>query len=68
MTDQDNIVLKSHGGTNGGTYDSILNHTNLNWLFCVNKDLNMWLIPIDAIIKSGNIKQISLRHNPTSNK
>lgn len=67
-TEQNNIELKSHGGTNGSAYDSILNHTNLNWLFCVNGDLNMWLIPIDAIIKSGNTKQISLRHNPTTNR
>ena len=55
-----NISLKSMGGTKGTIYDSVLNHS-LDYLFCLDKDLNMYLIPIEKIKKVGNIKSISLR-------
>jgi magnesium-transporting ATPase (P-type) len=55
------INLKSTGGTKGEAYDSILNHPELDLLFCVDKDFNCWLIPIKAIIESGNTKTIQLR-------
>ncbi len=61
MTKDDTISLKSCGGTNGGVYDSILNHPELDYLFCVNKDLECWLIPLKALINSGNTKTIQLR-------
>ena len=57
----DAIILKSCGGTNGGIYDSVLNHPELDYLFCVNKDFNCWLIPMEDIIKAGNTKEIKLR-------
>ena len=60
-TANDIIMLKSCGGTNGGIYDSVLNHPELDYLFCVNKDFNCWLIPMEDIIKAGNTKEIKLR-------
>jgi len=66
-TDNGEISLKSTGGTNGGVYDSILNHSELDYLFCVDKDYNMFLFPMNAIINSGNIKKITLRTEPPKN-
>ena len=66
-TDNGEISLKSTGGTNGGVYDSILNHSELDYLFCVDKDYNMFLFPMSAIINSGNIKKITLRTEPPKN-
>ena len=54
------IVLKSTGGTNGSVYDSVLNHP-LDLLFCADKNQNMWLIPMPDLIKAGNTKSIKLR-------
>lgn len=61
QTENDSIDLRSTGGTKGGVYDNIINHPELDWVFCVNKDFNCWLIPVKAIIESGNTKQIQLR-------
>lgn len=58
------IDFRSSGGTKGKTYDNLLNHFELDLLFCVNKDLKMWLIPINEITTS---KQITLRTEPTKN-
>ena len=54
------ISLKSNGGTNGGTYDSVLNHP-LDLLFCLDKEQNIFVIPVSAIREAGNTKQITLR-------
>ena len=54
------IMLKSNGGTNGSTYDSILNHP-LDLLFCLDAQQNMFVIPVNAIREAGNTKQITLR-------
>ena len=61
------ISFRSCGGTNGKVYDNILNHSGLDYLFCVDTYGNMFLIPMDEIRKSGNMRQISLRTTPTSN-
>ena len=61
MTEKSEIDLRSCGGTKGIAYDSVLNHPALDFLFCVNKDFNCWLIPIQDIINSGNTKSIRLR-------
>lgn len=61
MTEDSTISLASNGGTNGGQYDNIINHPELDYIFAVNKDLECWLIPVEAIIKSGNVKVINLR-------
>ena len=53
--------MRSCGGTKGIVYDNIINHSKLDYLFCVNKDFNCWLIPVKDIIKAGNVKEIKLR-------
>jgi hypothetical protein len=67
MTEEGAISLKSCGGTNGAVYDSILNHPELDYLFCVNKDFECWLIPVADIIAAGNTKEIKLRTTLASN-
>ena len=64
-TENGDIDFRSTGGTNGGVYDNLLNHSELDYLFCVNKDLNMWLIPIKDI--QQNRKSIRLRTEPNAN-
>ena len=59
-SNKNEIELKSKGGTNGKAYDSILDHP-LDLLFCIDKDMKMFVIPVDDIRKSGNKKSISLR-------
>ena len=60
-TDTGTIDFRSTGGTKGSTYDNILNHSELDWLFCVDKKLNMFCIPMKDIIASGNTKQIKIK-------
>lgn len=64
QTENNNIDFRSTGGTKGIIYDSILNHSELDYLFCVNKDLNMWLIPIKDLT---NKKGITLNTEPNQN-
>lgn len=66
-TENGEISLKSMGGTKGVAYDSILNHSELDYLFCVDKNLNMFLIPLKDILESGNTKSIRLRLKSTKN-
>lgn len=61
QTEDGTISLRSCGGTNGNVYDNIINHPELDYVFCVNKDFECWLIPTQDIIKSGNTKEIKLR-------
>ena len=61
QTEDGAINLRSCGGTNGSVYDNIINHPELDWVFCVNKDFECWLIPTKDIIESGNTKEIKLR-------
>ena len=65
QTENGDIDFRSTGGTNGGVYDNLLNHSELDYLFCVNKDLNMWLIPVKDI--QQNRKSIRLRTEPNAN-
>ena len=64
QTATDEIDFRSTGGTCGKTYDNLLNHSELDYLFCVNKDFNMWLIPIKDITTK---KSIRLRTEPNVN-
>ena len=64
-TEESTIDFRSTGGTKGSEYDNIHNHKNLDYLFCVNKDLNMWLIPVKDL--SEVKKSIRLRTEPTTN-
>ena len=61
FTEDDTINIKSCDGTNGSVYDSILNHPELDYLFCVNKDFNCWLIPVKVIVEAGITKSFRLR-------
>ena len=65
QTESGKIDFRSTGGTNGGVYDNLLNHSELDYLFCVNKNLDMWLIPIKDI--EQNRKSIRLRTEPNAN-
>ena len=65
QTDNNTISLRSTGGTKGMSYDNVLNHSKLDYLFCVNNTLQMWLIPVKDIITTN---QISLRTTPNANK
>ena len=65
-TQDKTIDFRSTGGTNGSVYDNLLNHSELDFLFCVDDELNMWNIPVKDIIQAGNKKSIRLRHEKTS--
>lgn len=64
QSENDTIDLRSTGGTSGKVYDNIKNHSELDWLFCVNKEFDMWLIPVKEITSN---KQITLRKEPNKN-
>lgn len=57
---QNVIPLKSCGGTRGSKYDVVTEHP-LDYLFCVDKDQNLFLIPVDDIRKIGNKNSLALR-------
>lgn len=59
------ISLRNCGGTKGVAYNSVLNHP-LDYLFCLDKNMNMFLIPMKDLIKTGNTKTITL--NTQANK
>ena len=51
---KENIIdLRCTGGTNGAQYDHLLNHCNLDYLFCVGNDLSCYNIPIKDILVFG---------------
>ena len=56
QTEGGEIDFRSTGGTNGGVYDNLLNHSELDLLFCVDVQGNMYVIPLKEILKSGNTK------------
>ena len=63
----DNVIsLRSTGGTKGLTYDFVLNH-NLDFLFCLDKDQNMFVIPVQDMREYGVKNQISLRTEKSVN-
>lgn len=60
------ISLKSTGGTKGVVYDSVLNHT-VDLLFCLDKNQNMYSIPVKDLKEFDVNKQITLRTEKTIN-
>ena len=60
------ISLRSCGGTKGGTYDTVINHP-VDLLFCLDKDLNMYVIPVDILREAGRTSSIALRTQPNKN-
>lgn len=60
------ISLRSSGGTSGQIYDKVVDHP-IDYLFCLDKDCNMFVIPLAEILKAGNARSITLRTEPTQN-
>lgn len=67
QTKNGEISLRNMGGTNGTVYDRVINHSELDFLFCVDKDFNMWNIPLKDILKKGNCSAITLKLEPNKN-
>lgn len=61
------ISLKSCGGTKGTAYDNVLNHS-VDFLFCLDKEMHMYVIPVQDLKDFGTAKQIMLRTAPNANK
>lgn len=66
-TANNEISLRSAGGTKGSIYDNVLNHFELDLLFCCNTKGEIWVIPVSEIIDSGNRNSITLRNEPNKN-
>lgn len=60
------ISFTSKGGTSGMIYDNILNHP-IDLLFCSDKDMNLFVIPVSDILAYGNRRSIILRTTPNTN-
>lgn len=60
------VSLRSSGGTKGIPYDWVKNH-EIDYLFCVDKDMNMYSIPGKVIKEEGLNRSIVLRTEPTKN-
>lgn len=60
------ISLRSTGGTKGSVYDNLLKNP-VDILFCADKDMNMYSIPVQDIIESGTTNSIKLRTQPNIN-
>lgn len=65
-TEEGSIDFRCTGGTNGGVYDNVLNHP-IDILFCINKDLDIWVIPVEQLRICDVKKGIKLRKEPTKN-
>ena len=61
------IDFRCTGGTDGNIYDHALQHP-IDLLFCLNQEGNMFVIPVEDIIKSGTKNSIHLRTKPNVNK
>lgn len=59
--------MRCTGGTSGKVYDNVLNHTNLTYLFCVDNNLKMFLIPMKDLLRFDSKRSISLRYEPNPN-
>ena len=65
-TEEGAIDFRCTGGTDGGVYDNALDHP-VDILFCVNKELKSWVIPVKDLVEYGAKKQIRLREEPPKN-
>ena len=54
------ISLRNTGGTNGGVYGRVID-TPIDFLFCLDKDQHMYVIPGEALRQAGNLNNVSLR-------
>lgn len=63
----DNVIsLRSTGGTSGGSYDNVLNHP-VDYLFCLDGKMHMYVIPVQDMKNFGVGKQITLRTQKSVN-
>ncbi len=60
------VSIKSAGGTKGAVYDTLLNHP-VDYLFCLDGNLNMYVIPVQDLKEFGVNKSITLRTSKTTN-
>ena len=60
------ISIKSTGGTKGMVYDTILNHP-VDYLFCLDSEMHMYVIPVQDLKDFGVNKQITLRTQKSGN-
>ena len=60
------ISLRSTGGTKGSIYDNVLNHP-VDYLFCLDGNMNMYVIPVADMKEYGCNKQITLRTQKSAN-
>ena len=65
-TEDGTIDLRGTGGTRGTVYDHTLEH-NIDFLFCVDKDLNCFNIPVKETELQPNRRSIQLRIKPNMN-
>lgn len=54
------IDFRCTGGTDGGMYDHALQHP-VDWLFCLNQDGKMFVIPVEDMRNAGVGNGITLR-------
>ena len=63
----DNVIsLRSTGGTSGSAYDNVLNHP-VDYLFCLDGEMHMYVIPVQDMKNFGVGKQITLRTQKSAN-
>ena len=65
-TETSEIDFRCTGGTKGRIYDHIFNHP-IDIIFCVNKELKAWVIPVKDLKESKVGNTIRLRTEPTKN-
>ena len=53
------IFLRSMGGSKGTEYDNVLDHP-VDLLFCLDKNQQLYLIPVEDIRRSGNKTTITI--------
>ena len=63
---ENTISLRSTGGTKGSAYDNVLNHP-IDYLFCLDGNMNMYVIPVADMKEYGCGKQITLRTQKSAN-
>ena len=61
------ISFRSKGGTSGKEYDNIMNHSQLDYLFCLDNNGNIYNIPFQDLCNFGCSNSIKLRTEPTAN-
>ena len=60
------INLRNSGGTKGDVYDNVLNHP-IDYLFCLDGSMNMYVIPVKDLKDFGCNRQITFRTQKSAN-